>query len=110
MTDQKTAKDEETALLTETERATRAYEDACRLRMWQIGVPALATLACILCLYFCEKCLFGVMLFCVLLCFKDMVLVLVFVVSAALLIIRHPMNTHTMYRVVDAGMVLVRSD
>jgi hypothetical protein len=51
-----------------------------------------------------------VMLFCVLLCFKDMVLVLVFIVSAALLIIRHPMNTHTMYRVVDAGMVLVRSD
>jgi hypothetical protein len=102
--------DSEEAGLLETERANKAYESACRLRIWQVGVPAVATIACVLCLYFCETCLYGVMLFCALLCFKDMVLVLVFFVSLGLLLVRHPIDTHTVHRVVDAGIVLVRQE
>jgi hypothetical protein len=104
------ATDEEAALLKDTVLRNQAYESMCRARMWQLGVPAFATLACVACLFLCEDCLFGVMLFCVLLCFKDLVLVLVFVVSLALLLIRHPMDTHTVHRVVDAGLVLVRPE
>jgi hypothetical protein len=105
-----TGEDEEAGLLTDSILRDQAYESACRARMWQLGVPAFATLACVACLFVCEDCLFGVMLFCVLLCFKDLVLVLVFVVSLALLLIRHPMDTRTAQRVVDAGIVLVKSD
>lgn len=102
--------DEEAALLQQNILRDQAYESACRTRMWQLGIPTFATLACIACLYFCEDCLFGVMLFCVLLCFRDPVLVLVFVVSFALLLIRHPMDTRTIHRVVNAGLVLVRPE
>lgn len=102
--------DEEAGLLRKTILANAAYESTCRVRMWQIAVPALATIACILCLFLCENCLLGVMLFCVLLCFRDPVLVLVFFVSFGLLLIRHPIASHTVHRVVDAGFVLVRPE
>lgn len=102
--------DEEMALLRKTILANEAYESHCRKRAWQIGVPVIATIACILCLFLCENCLLGVMLFCVLLCFRDPVLVLVFFVSLGLLIIRHPVASHTMQRVVDAGFVLMKPE
>lgn len=102
--------DEEMGLLRKTILANEAYESQCRVRMWQIAVPVIATLACILCLFLCENCLFGVMLFCALLCFRDLVLVLVFFVSLGLLLIRHPIGTHTVQRVVDAGFVLVKPE
>lgn len=99
--------DEESGLLEETERRNKLYESACRARMWEIGIPAGATLACVLCLYVCEDCLLGVMLFCVALCFKDWVLVLVFFVSLGLFVMRHPMDSHTLHRVAKAGFVFV---
>jgi len=94
-------------LLDETDKRNKVYESACRARMWEIGVPAFATLACVLCLYVCEDCLLGVMVFCVALCFKDWVLVLVFFVSLGLFIMRHPMDPGTVQRVVRAGYTLV---
>lgn len=102
--------DEEASLLRKSILANEAYESQCRVRMWQIGVPAIATIACVLCLFLCERCLLGVMLFCAILCFRDPVLVLVFFVSLGLLIIRHPMESHTVQRVVDAGFVLVKPE
>lgn len=102
--------DEESGLLRKTILANEAYESQCRIRAWQIGIPLIATLACILCLFLCENCLIGVMLFCVLLCFRDPVLVLVFFVSLGLLIIRHPVASHTVQRVVDAGFVLMKPE
>jgi hypothetical protein len=35
---------------------------------------------------------------------------LVFFVSLGLLLVRHPIDTHTVHRVVDAGIVLVRQE
>lgn len=102
--------DEETGLLRKTILANEAYESQCRVRMWQIGVPLLATLACVLCLFLCENCLLGVMLFCVILCFRDPVLILVFIVSLGLLLVRHPVASHTVQRVVDAGIVLLKPE
>lgn len=102
--------DEEAALLRKNILRNQEIESRCRTRMWQLGIPAFATIACVMCLFVCEDCLFGVMVFCVLLCFRDPVLVLVFVVSFALLLIRHPMDTHTVRRVVNAGLVLVRPE
>jgi hypothetical protein len=103
--------DEESGLLLEeTERRNRLYESACRARMWEIGIPAGATLACVLCLYVCEDCLLGVMLFCVALCFKDWVLVLVFFVSLGLFIMRHPMDSHVIHRVAKAGFTFIEAD
>jgi hypothetical protein len=101
--------DEEAGLLAEIRR-NEAYESSCRARMWALAVPAFATIACIVCLYVCEDCLFGVMLFCVVLCFKDAVLVLVFVVSLALLIVRHPIGASTTHRVMNAGYALVKPE
>jgi hypothetical protein len=102
--------DEEAGLIRKTILENDAYESQCRVRMWQIGVPLFATLACILCLLLCENCLLGVMLFCVLLCFRDPVLVLVFFVSLGLLLVRHPVASHTVHRVVDAGFVLMKPE
>lgn len=103
--------DEEAGLLIrKTILENEAYESQCRVRMWQIGVPLFATLACILCLFLCENCLLGVMFFCVLLCFRDPVLVLVFFVSLGLLLVRHPVASHTVHRVVDAGFVLMKPE
>lgn len=102
--------DEEAALLRKTILANEAYESHCRVRVWQLGVPLVATLACILCLVLCENCLLGVMLFCVLLCFRDPVLILVFLVSLGLLLIKHPVAPHTVNRVVDAGFVLLKPE
>ena len=87
-----------------------AYEAACRARMWQLGVPAFATLACIVCLYVCEDCLLGVMLFCVALGFRDCVLVLVFFVSLGLLVARHPMDSKTVTWIAKTGYTLVRTE
>ena len=87
-----------------------AYESACRARMWAIGVPAFATLACVLCLYTCEDCLIGVMVFCAALCFRDWVLVLVFWTSLALLVIRHPMDTNTLHRVSNAAFEFIKTE
>ena len=108
--DQVETDDEEAALLRKSILQSQDIESRCRIRMWQLGIPAFATIACLVSLFVCEDCLFGVMLFCVLLCFRDPVLVLVFVVSFALLLIRHPMDTHTVRRVVNAGLVLVRPE
>ena len=102
--------DEEAALMRKTALANSVNEGQFRARMCQIGVPLFATLACVLCLFLCENCLFGVMLFCVLLCFRDPVLVLVFFVSLGLLLIRHPVASHTIHRVVDAGFVLKKPE
>lgn len=99
------------SLLVETARLTNeAYDSACRARMWAIGVPALATLACVLCLYTCEDCLIGVMVFCAALCFRDWVLVLVFWTSLALLVIRHPMDTGTLHRVSNAAFEFIKTE
>jgi hypothetical protein len=78
--------------------------------MWAIGVPAFATLACVLCLYVCEDCLIGVMVFCAALCFRDWVLVLVFWTSLALLLIRHPMDPGTLHRASNAAFEFVRTE
>jgi hypothetical protein len=101
----------------DSERALRAailhdeaYDAACRARMWAIGVPAFATLACVLCLYVCEDCLIGVMVFCAALCFRDWVLVLVFWTSLALLLIRHPMDPGTLHRASNAAFEFVRTE
>ncbi len=102
--------DPERALLTKNILRDKAYENHCRARMWQIGVPAFATLACVLCLYVCEDCLIGVMIFCVALGFRDCVLVLVFVVSLLLLIVRHPMDNKTVTWIARTGYTLVRAD
>lgn len=102
--------DEQAVLLKKQILRDLEIDSRCRARMWQLGVPAFATIACVMCLFLCEDCLFGVMLFCVLLCFRDPVLVLVFIVSFALVLIRHPMDTHTVRRVVNAGLVLVRPE
>ena len=91
-------------------RRNEAYESGCRVRLWNLAVPAFATIACIVCLHVCEDCLLGVMLFCVLLCFRDAVLVLVFVVSLALLIVRHPIGASTTSRVMNAGYALVKPE
>ena len=102
--------DEEAGLLRKKILADKAYESHCRVRLWQIGVPAFATIACVLCLVLCENCLLGVMVFCAVLCFRDPVLVLVFFVSLGLLLVRHPVASHTVQRVVDAGFVLVKPE
>lgn len=97
-------------VLTRIIRQNEEQERNLRLRIWEIGVPALATLACVLCIYTCENCLIGVMLFCALLCCKDWVLVLVFLTSLVLLMIRHPMNTGTMHHISNAAIELAKSD
>jgi hypothetical protein len=97
-------------LLEVTEKRNRLYESACRARLWEIGIPAFATLACVACLYVCEDCLLGVMLFCAALCFKDWVLVLVFFVSLGLFVMRHPVDTHTMHRVATAGYTFMQTE
>ena len=97
-------------LLDETDKRNTVYESACRARMWEIGVPAFATLACVLCLYVCEDCLIGVMVFCAALCFRDWVLVLVFWTSLALLLIRHPMDPGTLHRASNAAFEFVRTE
>lgn len=101
---------DEAQLLKRSIMQNEAYDTACRARMWAIGVPSLATLACVLCLYVCEDCLVGVMVFCAALCFRDWVLVLVFWTSLALLVIRHPMDTSTLHRVSNAAFEFVRTD
>ena len=101
---------EDDALLEKSIQRNLAYESACRARMWQIGVPAVAILACIVCLYVCEDCLIGVMVFCVLLGFRDCVLVLVFIVSLLLLLARHPMDTKTVTWIAKTGYTLVKTD
>ena len=101
---------EDDALLEKSIQRNLAYESACRARMWQIGVPAVAILACIVCLYVCEDCLIGVMVFCVLLGFRDCVLVLVFIVSLILLLARHPMDTKTVTWIAKTGYTLVKTD
>jgi hypothetical protein len=98
------------SLLLSNKKLNDAYESACRVRMWAIGVPALATLACIACMYYCEDCLIGVMIFCVVLCFKDWVLVLVFFVSLALFIAKHPLNSSTVHKLTDVGFEFVKSE
>lgn len=103
-------KTEDEAQLKRSILQNEAYDTACRARMWAIGVPSLATLACVLCLYVCEDCLVGVMVFCAALCFRDWVLVLVFWTSLALLVIRHPMDTSTLHRVSNAAFEFVRTD
>jgi hypothetical protein len=97
------------AVFARVRRQNEAYERNLRLRVWEIGVPALATLACVVCLYTCENCLVGVMLFCALLCCKDWVLVLVFVTSLILLLIRHPVDPGTMHHISNAAMELAKS-
>jgi len=87
----------------------KAYERNIRLRFWEVGVPALATLACIACLYWCESCLLGVMLFCLLLCCKDWILVLVFITSLLLFVSRHPVDTGTMHRLSEAAYEFSKS-
>jgi hypothetical protein len=101
--------DEESRLLS-VSKLNKAYESKCWLRMWEIGIPAFATLACIVCMYVCENCLIGVMLFCVLLCFKDWVLVLVFFVSLGLFIAKHPLDSHSMHKIANAGYEIVKSE
>ena len=109
--DDKTSKaDEDEAQLKRSILQNEAYDAACRARVWAIGVPSLATLACVLCLYVCEDCLVGVMVFCAALCFRDWVLVLVFWTSLALLVIRHPMDTSTFHRVSNAAFEFVRTE
>jgi hypothetical protein len=110
MPQEETDTTEDDALLQQANQRNLAYESACRVRMWQIGVPALATLACVLCLYVCEDCLIGVMVFCVLLGFKDCVLVLVFLVSFFLLVARHPMDTKTVTWIAKTGYTLVKTE
>jgi hypothetical protein len=102
--------DPERALLNKSILRDEAYASACRARMWQIGVPLVATLACVLCLYVCEDCLIGVMIFCVALGFRDCVLVLVFVTSLVLLIARHPMDTKTVTWIAKTGYTIVKTD
>jgi hypothetical protein len=97
-------------LIQETRRKNEAYEAACRLRLWEIGTPAFAVFACVLCLYVCEDCLLGVMVFCAALCFKDWVLVIVFFTSLVLLLARHPMDSKTMHRITDAGYVFLKPE
>ena len=97
------------AVLARVRRQNEAYDRNMRLRVWEIGVPALATLACVVCLYTCENCLVGVMLFCALLCCKDWVLVLVFVTSLVLLLIRHPVDSGTMHHISNAAIELAKS-
>lgn len=87
-----------------------AYESNIRVRAWKIGVPMIATLACILCMYACEDCLIGVMVFCVAMCFADWVLVLVFFVSLILLISRHPMDSKVLHRLANAGYEFIKSE
>jgi hypothetical protein len=87
-----------------------AYEADCRVRCWKIGVPVLATLACILCMYTCEDCLVGVMVFCVVMCFADWVLVIVFFVSLVLLVTKHPMDSKLMHRLANAGYEFIKSE
>jgi hypothetical protein len=101
--------DEEALLLSSTS-LNKAYDTRCNTRLWEVGIPAFATLACILCLYVCEDCLFGVMLFCLLLCFKDWVLVLVFFVALGLLVARHPLQSETLHRLANAGYEIIKTD
>jgi uncharacterized membrane protein len=101
---------EERERLLASREENEAYELAFRVRLWKIGVPAFATLACIVCLYTCEDCLIGVMIFCVALCFMDWVLVLVFIVSLVLLIMRHPMDSKSMHRVINAGYEFIKTE
>ncbi len=101
---------DEEALLLSSATLSKAYETRCNARLWELGIPAFATLACILCLYVCEDCLFGVMLFCLLLCFKDWVLVLVFFVALGLLMARHPFQTDTLHRLANAGYEIIKTD
>ena len=91
-------------------RRLEEYDRRCRLRAWEIGVPALAVIACIICLYTCEDCLLGVMLFCAVLCFKDWILVLVFITSLVLYISRHPMPSSTVHHITNAAFEFIRSD
>jgi hypothetical protein len=102
--------DDVEAHLLSSKKLNEAYENACKVRLWTIGVPAFATLACVLCLYLCEDCLLGVMIFCVVLCFKDWVLVLVFIVSLALFAIRHPLNSGTVHKIADAGFEFIKTE
>jgi hypothetical protein len=106
----KTSDDDVESLLLSSKKLNEAYESACRARMWAVGVPALATLACIACMYYCEDCLIGVMIFCIVLCFKDWVLVLVFIVSLALFIMKHPLNSKTVHKIADVGFEFVKSE
>lgn len=94
----------------ESQRRLQAYETQCRIRAWEVGVPALAVLACIVCLYTCEDCLLGVMLFCAVLCCKDWILVLVFVTSLVLYLAKHPMQPNTMHHISNAAFEFVQSE
>ena len=91
-------------------RRIEAYENQCRLRAWEIGVPAFAVLACIICLYTCEDCLLGVMLFCAVLCFKDWILVLVFITSLVLYASRHPIAPATMHHITNAAFEFIKTE
>lgn len=91
-------------------RRIEAYENQCRMRLWELGVPALAVLACIVCLYACEDCLIGVMLFCAVLCFKDWVLVIVFITSVVLYAFRHPLGSSAVRHITNAAFEFVRTD
>jgi len=96
--------------LARLQRQNETLERNLRLKAWHIGIPALATLACVLCLYACENCLIGVMLFCAVLCCKDWVLVLVFCTSLVLLLIRHPPDTGTVHHLTNAAIALARAE
>ena len=102
--------DDVEAHLLSNKKLNEAYESACRVRIWAVGVPLLATLSCIACMYLCEDCLIGVMIFCIVLCFKDWVLVLVFIVSLALYVIKHPLNSQTVHKISDAGFEFIKSE
>lgn len=102
--------DEEKASLARVRAQNDVYERNMRFRCWEIGVPVLATLACIACFYWCESCLLGVMLFCILLCCKDWVLVLVFITSLLLFISRHPVDKSTMHHITDAAIEFSKSE
>lgn len=102
--------DEDASLVRARKRRIEAHEAQCRLRMWEVGVPLLAVGACIACMYACEDCLIGVMLFCAVLCFKDWVLVLVFITSLGLYMLRHPMGTNTIHHITNAAFEFVRTD
>lgn len=103
-------KERDDLLVTRLTKQNELYEKNLRLRLWEIGVPAFATFACIACLYWCESCLLGVMLFCALLCCKDWVLVLVFVTSLLLFISRHPLDTQTVHHLTNAAIELARTE
>ena len=105
---QEDTEDEEANI--QTMKRIEAHEARCKLRAWEIGIPALAVIACIVCLYTCEDCLLGVMLFCAVLCFKDWILVIVFITSLILYSSRHPMAPNTVHHITNAAFEFVKTD